>query len=329
MLESVSALVDNDWDDESHFNEVLGQIQHPAAGQAQLRRKFERYSLIRDAMHKDLGNSVPTDFASRVSAAIANEPTIVTPVAASAHSRSSAQPHIDLNASTDYSIQQHSSAVGSDVASEVGSEQARKPVSLTEHRAKRDSKQTSLNNNDGVFWSRFGVGVGGFAVAASAAMVALVGFNVLDQSGGAVGPAAGGSQVAAIDVQNSTNAVAPASGLTPTVKVIDQEQFQNTTAQAGFSTNDAGNLEGRAVVNSFNNASIEYVSNSTTFWVRDDNHRNPEMENRLNRFLSQHMENSPTARMGGILPYARIVGYDAQPMPEESTNPAVVVPESQ
>jgi len=224
MLESVSALMDNDWDDESHINEVLGQIQHPAPGQAQMRRKFERYSLIRDAMHKDLGNNVPADFASRVSAAIAEEPTIVTPVAVSR--RGAAVSHIGQQ-------QPHS-----------------------------DARQTSLDKNDGVFWSRFGVGVGGFAVAASAAMVALVGFNVLDQADGSLGPTFGGSPVAAIDVQNQTD------DAVPTVTVIDQEQFKNATVQAGFSNNDPNSLEGRAVVNSFNNGTIEYVSNSTTFWVR-------------------------------------------------------------
>jgi len=309
MLESVSALLDDDWDDRSRFNEVLGQIQHPAQGQSQMRRKFERYSLIRDAMHNDLGNSVPTDFASRVSAAIANEPTIVTPVAVAKRGldskQASDQSHIDSST--------HDASVDS----------SPQPASLAQHRAKRDAKHTASDANDGVFWSRFGVGVGGFAVAASAAMVALVGFNVLDQSGSAIDPAVRVNQVAAINSQNSTNDVAS------TIEIVDQEQFQNATAQAGFSANDTDNLEGRAVVNSFNNASIEYVSNSTTFWVRDDNHRNPEMESRLNRFLSQHMENSPTARMGGILPYARIVGYDAQPVQDEVTNPAVVAPESQ
>ena len=314
MLESVSALMDNDWDDESHVNEVLGQIQHPAPGQAQMRRKFERYSLIRDAMHKDLGNNVPADFASRISAAIAEEPTIVTPVAISKRSAAVShigqQPHINLSAADN----------SAGTIQPTSSESSPQPASLDQHRAKRDARQTSLDKNDGVFWSRFGVGVGGFAVAASAAMVALVGFNVLDQSDGSLGPAVGGSPVAAIDVQNQTNDVVP------TVTVIDQEQFKNATVQAEFANNDANSLEGRAVVNSFNNGTIEYVSNSTTFWVRDDNHRNPEMESRLNRFLSQHMENSPTARMGGILPYARIVGYDAQPMPEETTDPAAVVP---
>jgi len=317
MLESVSALMDNDWNDESHINEVLGHIQHPAPGQTQMRKKFERYSLIRDAMHKDLGNSVPADFASRVSAAIADEPTIVTPVAASTRAKAvtnlAAQPHIDLSES----------------AETVASENAKQPVSLADHRASRVSKQTSLEKKNGVFWDRFGLGVGGFAVAASAAVVALVGFNVLDQSGGAIGPSAGGSEIAAVGVQNPSNDVAP------TVTVVDQQQFQNATAQAVLQNTDVpvnpanNSAEGRAVVNSFNNASIEYVSNSTTFWVRDDNHRNPEMESRLNRFLSQHMENSPTARMGGILPYARIVGYDTQPTQEKAASPAVVLPESQ
>jgi len=39
----------------------------------------------------------------------------------------------------------------------------------------------------------------------------------------------------------------------------------------------------------------------------------------LNKLLSRHIESSPTARMGGILPYSRIVGYDSTEQQKEET----------
>ncbi len=64
---------------------------------------------------------------------------------------------------------------------------------------------------------------------------------------------------------------------------------------------------------------VELVSNKGTYWVTPDAKRNREAEERLNMFLSQHIENSPTASRMGMIPYSRLVGYDAAP---QETAPA-------
>jgi len=56
---------------------------------------------------------------------------------------------------------------------------------------------------------------------------------------------------------------------------------------------------------------VEYVSNKGTFWVTPEAKRNAEAEIRLNMMLSAHIERSPTAERSGMLPYSRLVGYDA------------------
>lgn len=65
---------------------------------------------------------------------------------------------------------------------------------------------------------------------------------------------------------------------------------------------------------------VEFVSNSGTssFWVTQD--ANGELgrsdsEERLNVFLSEHLEHSPTAQRTGMLPYSRLIGYDQPPTP--------------
>ncbi len=55
---------------------------------------------------------------------------------------------------------------------------------------------------------------------------------------------------------------------------------------------------------------IELVANRGSYWVNSSANRDPKKEARLNMFMSQHIENSPTASYRGMLPYSRLVGYD-------------------
>lgn len=56
---------------------------------------------------------------------------------------------------------------------------------------------------------------------------------------------------------------------------------------------------------------VDYVSNSGSYWVNPDAARSAKSETRLNALLSAHIENSPTAERTGMLPYSRLLGYDA------------------
>lgn len=55
---------------------------------------------------------------------------------------------------------------------------------------------------------------------------------------------------------------------------------------------------------------VDLVANTGSYWVSPQSSQRVGNEERLNMFLSQHIENSPTADREGLLPYSRLVGYD-------------------
>jgi hypothetical protein len=57
---------------------------------------------------------------------------------------------------------------------------------------------------------------------------------------------------------------------------------------------------------------VDFVSNTGAYWVSPQTAERVSDEERLNMFLSQHLENSPTASREGLLSYSRLVGYDDQ-----------------
>ena len=279
QLESLSALLDNHWyDDDEIASDVLVNLQKQSASNQQLRQKFERYNLIRDVMHNEVSSVDLTGFSDRVSAAIANEPAIVSPAGMS---RSSQGVGTSENYVESTALPQSASGVASlDKAREI--------------KAEKES------HNSGGFWSgRVGAGVGGFAVAASVAMVALLGYNLFEQQN--PDGFSGGNEVATNTVQapgsEANLATLAQNGEAQTVLPVGGQQaldqLQNATA---------------------GNANIQFVSNTSTYWVKegDENQaRNPALEKRLNQFLGQHIENSPTSgRLGGMVPYSRLAGYD-------------------
>ena len=119
----------------------------------------------------------------------------------------------------------------------------------------------------------WGTGFKGFAVAASVAAVTVVGMNVW--------------------------------------------QGQNaTTAGSSLAVNSTESNEAVAVfsqqVNGAPLPQVDLVSNSGSYWVSPQTAERVTDEQRLNMFLSQHLENSPTASREGLLSYSRLVGYDNQ-----------------
>ena len=61
---------------------------------------------------------------------------------------------------------------------------------------------------------------------------------------------------------------------------------------------------------------VEFVSNSGSYWISENANgqiQRSSAENRLNMFLSEHLEHSPTAQRTGMLPYSRLIGYDQLP----------------
>lgn len=290
LLEALSASMDDSCTDRQELSDLFDRIQQSSPIATELKQKFESYHLVRDAMHNDLSAACTPDFSARVSAAIANEPPIVSAAAGGRSLNRGA----DVNYATPVATQQDIDKVASQPESEYA------PVELSGYREEKSKAKKSAGNV-------FGAGIGGLAVAASAALIALVGFNVLDQSG--LNGAPTGTEVAATATDNTNDVVTPV--------VINQIATNASASDAA-----TGSTAGRALVNSLQVAPVEFVSNTTTFWVRDGKSgtaaRNPANEKRLNKLLTRHFENSPTARIGGILPYARIVGYDTTPAADDS-----------
>ena len=115
-------------------------------------------------------------------------------------------------------------------------------------------------------------GLVGLGVAASVAMVTIVGMNQI-QDGRQ--PA----QVAAVMQNDSTTTVSAEDAFSQQVPGVPLPQ-------------------------------VEFVANTGAFWVSPESTKRVAAEDKLNMFLSQHIENSPTTVREGMLPYSRLVGYD-------------------
>jgi len=72
----------------------------------------------------------------------------------------------------------------------------------------------------------------------------------------------------------------------------------------GAPTGLDGNLPGTVL------PQVELVANTGSYWVTSESERAAHAEERLNMFLAQHIEHSPTADRSGMLPYSKLVGYD-------------------
>ncbi len=300
LLETLSAAMDDNCHDRQELSDLFDRLQQSSPAAAELKEKFESYHVIRDAMHNDLSAVCTPDFSARVSAAIANEPPIVSAAAGGRNQHRS----VDAIAKVPVSrpVETHSAV---DIQQPV--EQS--PVELGDYRKEKSHSRKTAG-------SMFGAGIGGMAVAASAALIALVGFNVLDHSGSNNNPATLASTSNGVEVVATTNSDSD-DAATPVVT--------NQIAAVGSSNETAsGSTAGRTLVNSLQVAPVEFVSNPTTFWAHEQSSpanpvtRNPANEKRLNQLLTRHLENSPTARIGGLLPYARIAGYDTEPASDDS-----------
>ena len=140
--------------------------------------------------------------------------------------------------------------------------------------------------------------VAGLAVAASMALVTVVGLDRLTQGGDAAIDGSGAGQVAAHGTTGGADLQDAGAGQPASAKSVAQ-----AVPRSGAGTNLPGTVLPQ----------VEYVSNRGSHWVTGSQKRQATAESRLNMFLSQHIENSPTAEHQGMLPYSRLVGYDELP----------------
>jgi len=120
-------------------------------------------------------------------------------------------------------------------------------------------------------FSTLNTGLTGFALAASVALITVVGMNAFNAQG----------------IPQSDNSLA------------SNERATDVNVNA-FSQQ----VEGVPL------PQVELVGNTGSYWVSPQTSERVDNDQRLNMFLSQHLENSPTASREGLLSYSRLVGYD-------------------
>jgi len=241
--QNLSQLMDGEWLDLSAAQCVANLCEDE-----QLRGKWMRYHMIRDVM-KNEAVQAPTDLASRICAAIDNEPTYSN-VTLLNSANSNATPGALDNQTT--SLSSTSSAPSHEI-----------PDANVDTNKPRSS------------W--LNTGIAGFALAASVAVVTVVGVSLFQQQG----------------ALQSNATVASTANTTPTLAVADDAS--NPFAQQP---------DGTAL------PVVEFVANTGSYWVTPQSAQRVNNEERLNMMLSQHIENSPTSGREGLLPYSRLVGYD-------------------
>lgn len=246
--QSLSQLMDGEWHD-LNPSESVAQICNDAS----LRGKWARYHLIRDSIK---GEQVQTDSAmvSRICAAIANEPEYsnITPFTPAG---SGAQRGVDAH------IQHADTDLNAPVVPVT-------PIAAQVQASTSGSASASRNSS----W--LSTGAAGFGLAASVALVTVLGMNVWQGQS---------------NLSESPETVA------------------NQTLSGGGGDNVfASQLEGSPL------PVVEFVANTGSYWVSPQTAERVVNEDKLNMFLTQHIENAPSSLREGMLPYSRIVGYDEQ-----------------
>jgi len=276
----LSRLMDGEWRDLDVRRSVLD-----VCGDETLRAKWARYHLARDAMRHEALD--PSDsLAERVRAALEQEPaysnvTAISPLPfehggrdvdarGGAWDRGQSEERLAGAAARRSEASGVSAPNGTAVAATSSLERDERPVIPAA--PSRGARVRTF--------------AGGFGLAAGVALVTVVGLDALRDGEGDA------------PVGTSTHAA-----------VTDVADDEPETLVAGTSSGARGafsrQLPGAPL------PEVELVANTGAYWVAPDRAtRRADSEQRLNRLLSQHIENSPTAERQGMLPYSRLVGYD-------------------
>ncbi len=239
--EALSSLMDGEWSELSSASSI-----EAICGDKILRDKWARYHIIRDSLK---GEAVHADevLTSRIFSAIADEPAHSNVCAFGADSGNQAEPNLP---SSELLVAEAGLGRGGEQVTPIGS--------------------SSAANSQTPSW--LNTGLVGLSLAASVALVTVVGLNIFEEQG-----------------------VAPN---TPTVALnTDNVGLQNQTV--------AGSAADLRVMHV---PEVELVANTGVFWVSPESSTRVVDEERLNMLLSRHIESSPTAVREGFLPYARIAG---------------------
>lgn len=246
-----------------------------------LRSKWARYHIIRDAMKNEPVQADPL-LVSRICSAIDDEPAYsnITPFGATG---ASARVGSVAATGSPATLDENNVTVDNTTEAQIPA----MPVSQVQVQA------SGIDAARKPSWVN--TGVAGFALAASVALVTVVGVNVFDQQ--ATAP-----DVSTVASNASGSVVAPA-----TTGVVTQPLTQTASVENVLQLPQAGEVQGDSAVLPV----VDFVANTGSYWASPDSSMRVSDEERLNMMLSQHIEHSPTASREGLLPYSRLVGYRA------------------
>lgn len=243
--QKLSQLMDGEWQGLNSAECVAGICADDA-----LRAKWARYHIIRDSLNNE---PVQTGQAlvNRICAAIGSEP-----------SYSNITPFHTADARPDNAVQ----ALQNDTA-QLDAEHVSAGAALQQAGTQIDKAQS---NTPRPSW--IGSAASGFALAASVALVTVVGMNLFEKQG------------------------APGA---PTIANVDGSVTGTVPEAAAFVKNDTATLP-----------VVEFVANTGAYWVSPNSSERVVDEERLNMLLARHIESSPTSSRNGLLPYSGLVGYE-------------------
>jgi len=273
--ERLSQLMDGDWAGIDLGRSVVG-----VCGDKVLRDKWARYHLVRDAMRHEPVDAT-NELAARICAAVSMEAayTNVTTLAGSGLAGNGSADSDEDAAEPSSAVQSSADQAGADQrgADQRGADQMGADQRGADQRGvdQMDDDLTDVATRSAS--SRpIRTLAAGFGLAASVALVTVVGLDAWQD---------------ASDNEYLTAGIAGErvgdDAALPTTPVIGQQ-----VAGAPLPV-------------------VQFVSDSGAYWTAPEStERRTASEDRLNMFLSQHIENSPTAERQGMLPYSRLVGYD-------------------
>lgn len=290
--EKMSQLMDGEWQ-QLNPSDCVAKL----CGDEALQSKWSRYHLIRDVM-KNEPVGIDQKLAARICSAIADEPAYsnITPFNADATSDHQAG-HATANPQeTDAVYAKASDASASLVKGSVSERQQRGSLVNNSPDKKQDktpvkTQDKTSDKNQSRRSSLFNTGIAGFALAASVALVTVVGLNLYNSLATEPVPT-----VAINTLPTETSGDATDGTLTLQVSTIGDSVSNGSNA---FSQQ----VDGAPL------PEVELVSNSGTYWVSPDSAQRVADDQRLNTMLSRHLENSPTNGREGLLSYSRLVSF--------------------
>lgn len=317
--ETLSQLMDGEWQGLDVRRCVVD-----ACRDGTLRAKWSRYHLARDAMRGEPLAGATLSLAERIGAALEHEPTYsnVTAIGSTPGARAMARPATspadtpaDVPADAPTAALAAAPAESLAAADDIGRRTGARQVdgSGEEVSGRRVSGRGVVgprNAGARIAGARTAPGtlptvVTGFGLAASVALVTVLGLNAW-QADSPEGTVEASAQVAVAVEAGGSEAGTPgarSSGVAPA------DPAANGAGVSLPATRVAGDTFSRQIPGA-PLPEIELVANTGAYWAAPGSAVRRAGSERLNMFLSQHIENSPTAEREGLLPYSRLVGYD-------------------